>query len=206
MSFRCQRWGYFFCLGKCEFSSNFRTQYWFLLLLLLLCWRFYYTDFVLQGLNAECKDQNLTTPHWLFFSTPQWTSTRHLSSNPTSFDSHASGCYPWWGDSNTFRHSQCWSPAAMWLLWVWLWVSHVQPRCPNTRSPTAGLPLSSWGCWRMMTSLFFCGVVSFTSTSSLYRLPTAMCMHHAKTVLYAYCTFLKLLKWCIWGIGLLKEF
>lgn len=114
-------------------------------------------------LKVECKDQNLTTPHWLSFSTPQWTSTRHLSSNPTSFDSHASGCYPWWGDSNTSRRFQrfCWSPAAMWLLWVWLWVSHVQPRCPNTRSPSAGLPLSSWGCWRMMTSLFFlwCSVI-----------------------------------------------
>lgn len=58
-------------------------------------------------LKVECKNQNLTTPHWLFFSTPQWTSTRHLSSNPTSFDSHASGCYPWWGNSNTFSHFQC---------------------------------------------------------------------------------------------------
>lgn len=72
----------------------------------------------------------------------------------------------------------CWC-AMMWLLWVWLWLSHVQPCCFNTRSPTEGLPLSCWDCWRMVTSLLFSGVVSFTS--SLYRLPTAMCMHHTKT-------------------------
>lgn len=72
----------------------------------------------------------------------------------------------------------CWS-AMMWLLWVWLWLSHVQPCCFNTRSPTEGLPLSCWDCWRMVTSLLFSGVVSFTS--SLYRLPAAMCLHYTKT-------------------------
>lgn len=37
---------------------------------------------------------------------PQWTSTGHLSMNLTGFDLHASGCCPWWVDSNTRRYFQ----------------------------------------------------------------------------------------------------